>query len=186
MNTTRTIAVIVVCSAMLMLWGCPSEQAEETATMDQASPGDTMPMEGMDDHQPGEHMDEDHQPGEHMDEDHAPGEHMMDTDGDESSASLSGEVVDGTRVVQVTARRYEFVPSTIVVKQGEPVRLEITATDVAHGFGVEELGIEQRLPPNETQAVEFTPEQPGEYHFHCSVYCGPGHDEMHGTLVVQE
>jgi hypothetical protein len=76
MKMMRLLMVVFVCSAMLALWGCPAEQAEETVTMDQTSPGDT--------------------------------------------------------------------------------------------------------------TVAFTPEQPGEYHFHCTVYCGPGHDEMHGTRFVRE
>lgn len=71
------------------------------------------------------------------------------------------------------------------MKKGEKVRLEVTSQDVTHGFGVAALEIHRELPPNETQQIEFTADKAGRHHFHCTVYCGEGHDEMHGELVVQ-
>jgi heme/copper-type cytochrome/quinol oxidase subunit 2 len=83
------------------------------------------------------------------------------------------------------ARQFEFDPDTIVVNRGESVRLRITSEDVTHGFGLSDFGIERTLPPSETQIVEFTANQAGQHHFHCTEYCGEGHDDMHGELVVQ-
>ncbi len=33
--------------------------------------------------------------------------------------------------------------------------------------------------------VRFTPDQSGTFHFRCEYYCGQGHEEMVGHLVVQ-
>lgn len=173
MKTTRTLLILALCVGMLGLWGCSTQQTDEVP--EQVIPEDTAAEpDDPADHEPGEHMDDEHGHGEHMDGHTA------------TSAALSGEVVDGTRVVEVEAKRYEFVPDPIVVEVGQPVKLEVTATDVAHGFGLEAMDVDVQLPPNDTRTVEFTPEEAGEYHIHCTHYCGPGHSDMHGTLVVKQ
>ncbi|MGI5819191.1 MAG: cupredoxin domain-containing protein [Armatimonadota bacterium] len=180
MNAVRATTIAVLCGAVLMLWGCPDEQATETEPP-QIEAMEPPAEEATTDHRPGEHMDGGHMHGDT--EDAGAHHHGVTAPSDQA---LSGEVVNGTRVVRVEAKRYEFVPATIVVEQGRPVRLHITATDVMHGFDVEGMEVDVRLPPNETQTVEFTPAEAGEYHVHCSVYCGPGHGEMHGALIVRE
>ena len=104
---------------------------------------------------------------------------------DTGEQPLSGTVQNGVRVIMMKARRYEFDPSEITVKQGETVRLEITSEDVTHGIDIEGFDIDRKLPPGKEVTVEFTPEKAGPHHFHCSVYCGPGHDRMHGSLHVR-
>lgn len=120
--------------------------------------------------------------GETMEE----GEHAHEAEepSGEEPLAPSGTVQDGVRVVEVTARKFEFDPATIVVNEGEKVRLKITSEDVTHGFGLGDYDIDRQLPPKETQTVEFTADKPGRHHFHCSVYCGEGHGKMRGTLVV--
>lgn len=86
----------------------------------------------------------------------------------------------------LTARQWEFEPSTLTVKKGVPVRLRITSIDVTHGFGLSEFGVNATLAPNQTQTVEFTPTKTGEFTFACSVFCGSGHSGMRGTLRVVE
>src|SRR5579864_3856647 len=43
--------------------------------------------------------------------------------------SLAQSSTEGVQVITVTAKKYEFEPSPIRVKQGTKVRLNITATD---------------------------------------------------------
>ena len=172
MTRISTVMLLLLCVAILMLWGCPSRQQTDQAEQMMPEPGGGM--------MGGEHMAGEHMAGEHMAGDQDPGEHI------EGQAELSGEVLDGVRVVEVEAKRYKFIPSTIVVKAEEPVRLEVTATDVEHGIDIEGMDIDVRLPVGETQTIEFTPEQPGDHHVHCSVFCGPGHGDMHATLIVVE
>jgi len=99
---------------------------------------------------------------------------------------LSGRVVNGVREIEVEAFRYGYKPDPIVVKKGEKVRITATSRDVTHGFGVEALNINVQVSPGKPQVIEFTPEEAGEYEIHCTVYCGPGHEEMHAKLVVRE
>src|ERR1700694_444282 len=88
--------------------------------------------------------------------------------------------------IKITASRFQFEPRTITVQKGKSVRLLITSTDTDHGFAIKELGIERKLKATETTVVEFTPSRIGKFEFSCSVFCGAGHEEMTGELVVTE
>lgn len=88
--------------------------------------------------------------------------------------------------IKITAKRFEFDPATITVPKGKPVRLLITSTDVQHGFSIKELGISRDIKANATTIVEFTPTRAGRFQFHCSVYCGTGHEDMSGELIVTD
>ncbi len=88
-------------------------------------------------------------------------------------------------VIKMTAKKYEFNPKEITVKQGEKVRLIITATDRDHGFKLEEYGINQKLQKGIPATIEFTADKPGTFTFKCSEFCGLGHPKMKGKLVVE-
>jgi len=103
-----------------------------------------------------------------------------------STTKLSGQLIDGVRVIEVSARRFEFDPATIVVREGEKVRLKVISEDVTHGFGVASYHIDRKLEPGQTETIAFTADKPGRHHFHCTVYCGSGHGDMHGELIVQD
>ena len=90
----------------------------------------------------------------------------------------------GVHEIKVTAKNWEFSPSTIEVKKGEKVRLLITSLDVPHGFSVPEYGINERLDPGKEVTVEFTADKTGEFTAFCSVFCGAGHSKMRGKIVV--
>ena len=87
--------------------------------------------------------------------------------------------------IRMTAKKYEFDPSTVRVKSGDHVKLGITALDKEHGFKIEPLHINQKLPKGEPVTIEFTAPQPGTYPFECSHFCGFGHGKMKGELIVE-
>ena len=97
---------------------------------------------------------------------------------------VSNPPVSGVHEIKVTARNWEFEPSTIEVKKGEKVKLLVTSTDVPHGLAIPEYGINERLDPGKTVTVEFTAEKAGEFTAFCSVRCGAGHSKMRGKIVV--
>ena len=88
------------------------------------------------------------------------------------------------RVIKVTAKKFEFSPAEIHVRKGEHVVLELTALDRKHGFKLPEFKIRSDVPPGETARVELTPDRAGRFPFACDVFCGDGHEDMTGTLVV--
>jgi len=90
------------------------------------------------------------------------------------------------RVVRVTARRFEYDPPRVALKRGEPVVLELTSRDRRHGFKLPELGIHGEALPGEVLAIHLRPEVAGTFDFACDVFCGSGHDDMEGEIVVTE
>jgi len=92
------------------------------------------------------------------------------------------------RVVRVTAERFAFSPSEVVLGAGEEVELRIKSDDTSHGFRI--IGTDTNLTiPKRGKgdiAVVVRLEQPGRYTFECSRMCGAGHNFMRGELVVRE
>ena len=89
-------------------------------------------------------------------------------------------------VVKITAQRFHYTPDEIVLKKGEPVVLEIYAVDFMHGFKVPDLGLRVDLPPGKTTRVALMLDEAGTYDFLCDNFCGSGHEEMNGRIVVTE
>ena len=99
-------------------------------------------------------------------------------------ALLLAAAVSKENVIQVTAERFKFTPAVIQLKVGEPVVLELTALDRKHGFQVPDLKIDETIEPGKVTRVRIVPERAATYDFHCSVFCGSGHEEMTGQIVV--
>ena len=93
--------------------------------------------------------------------------------------------VAAARVIKVTAKKFEFKPSVITVKKGELVELELMTSDRRHGFDAPELKIHAEIKPGAPTRVQFRPDKAGHFPFHCSVFCGDGHEDMTGEIVVE-
>lgn len=98
----------------------------------------------------------------------------------------STEVVNGRieRTIHMGVRQYVWEPATITAKKGELVRLIIHNADVKHGLVIPDLGVNQDVPPDGA-VVEFVASKIGTFEFFCSVWCGEGHMEMRGKIVIQ-
>jgi cytochrome c oxidase subunit 2 len=89
------------------------------------------------------------------------------------------------RVIEVTAKRFSFEPSTIEVTVGERVRLVLRTADGLHGIELKRFKIAKEIPRGTKPVmVEFTADEVGRFPFLCSEYCGDHHDDMKGMLVV--
>ncbi len=89
------------------------------------------------------------------------------------------------KIFSLTAKRWQFTPSTITVNLGDEVRLYMTSLDVTHGFSIPELDINHDILPNQTTVLDFLASKKGTFSFVCSVVCGAGHTQMKGTLIVK-
>ncbi len=102
------------------------------------------------------------------------------------TASPQTPATAGVKEFSLTASRYTFTPSRIVVNQGDTVRLTIRSTDVKHGFAIEAFSVKEVIPSGgDPVTVQFVASQMGTFRFACSEFCGTGHENMGGTLVVQ-
>ena len=89
-------------------------------------------------------------------------------------------------VIDVTARKFEFEPATIEVTEGERVRLVVKSGDGVHGIGIKKFKVNKLVPRGgETVTIDFVASTPGTFPILCSEYCGDGHEDMRGTLVVR-
>ncbi len=84
----------------------------------------------------------------------------------------------------VVARRFSFEPAVISVQKGDRVRLTLKSADAAHGLAISEYGVDLRANAGQSATTEFTADKEGTFSFSCSIYCGSGHLEMGGKLVV--
>ncbi len=105
------------------------------------------------------------------------------------------------RVIELTAKRFEYSPSPVHVKSGTKIQLKITATDHDHGFKIASgpdgslSGTKSgliftspqdcwELKKGQTTIVEFLAQTPGTYSFKCCHLCGLGHRGMKSQIVV--
>ena len=106
------------------------------------------------------------------------------------------------RIIEVTAKKYEFSPTEIRVKKGERVELKVHSVDETHGIKIEVYpeGDKAKVTPglifespetngkvekNVDQVLDFVAAAPGTYGFKCAKLCGMGHGRMQGKLIVE-
>lgn len=101
------------------------------------------------------------------------------------AGSLSAQgAAAGRTVREFTIINYQwgYSPPSIVVGEGDLVRLRLISSDITHGFAINEYGINIEVPPGKVVTVEFVATKPA--YFYCSIFCGSGHFAMKGELIV--
>jgi cytochrome c oxidase subunit 2 len=89
-------------------------------------------------------------------------------------------------VIKVEAKRFDYTPNVITLKKGVPVVLELTTKDVVMGFSAPDFAIRTDILPEKVARIRIVPDKTGTFTFVCDIFCGTGHEEMEGTLVVEE
>ena len=91
------------------------------------------------------------------------------------------------RVVRVSAERFAFTPSRIVVDAGEEIEMRVSSDDTAHGFHIAGTSVNVVIPKRGRGevSVTFRAPEPGRYVFECTRMCGAGHHFMRGELLVR-
>ena len=92
------------------------------------------------------------------------------------------------RVVRVSAERFAFTPSRIVVDAGEEIEMRVSSDDTAHGFRIAGTSVNVVIPKRGRgeMSVTFRAPEPGRYVFECTRMCGAGHHFMRGELLVRD
>lgn len=68
---------------------------------------------------------------------------------------------------------------------GKPVKLLLRSIDVLHDFYVPQIRAKMDLVPGIVTYLWFTPTKVGEYEILCAAFCGLGHPQMRGKLIVE-
>ncbi len=170
----KIIALLLI--SAVFLFGCVS-QGSQPVTDAQPAPVSDSPQVNAPANNPVNEEDQETSP--------APQDDAVATDS-ESQTPVEDEPMMSLQEFNLTARQWEFQPSTIMVRRGSPVKLHIASVDTTHGFSIVEFNVNSQLSPGQTTTVEFTPDRTGSFNFFCSVFCGSGHGGMRGTLVVTD
>jgi cytochrome c oxidase subunit II len=90
------------------------------------------------------------------------------------------------RVIEVVAKRFVFEPAEIEVTVGERITLSVRSADGVHGIEIKNVKVSKEIPRGGAPVmIEFTAKEAGRFPVLCSEYCGKGHDEMKGMLIVK-
>ena len=90
------------------------------------------------------------------------------------------------RIIDITARRFAFEPSEIEATVGEKLQLVVRSADGVHGLEIKKLKVKKEIPRGgEPVTIDFTATAEGNFPILCSEYCGNGHDDMSGMLIVR-
>ena len=90
------------------------------------------------------------------------------------------------QVIKVSVKKFEYSVREITVKKGMPVVIEITSEDRQHGFSLPAFGVRGDVNPGEVTRIAFTPDKTGMFEYLCDIFCGEGHEDVTGTLIVTE
>ena len=86
--------------------------------------------------------------------------------------------------VYIIAVQFAYFPSEIEVPADSTVTFHLTSEDVIHSFSVVGTNANTMVIPGEVATLTVETDEPGEYGILCSEYCGSGHHDMEGKLVV--
>ena len=101
-------------------------------------------------------------------------------------------VPKGALEVTATARMWSWnftyangtTSPRLYVPVGKPVRVNLVATDVIHGFFLPAFRVKRDVVPGMSNYAWFVANKPGSYDLFCSQYCGTGHSAMITTVEV--
>jgi cytochrome c oxidase subunit 2 len=93
----------------------------------------------------------------------------------------------GPRVIRVSAERFAFSPSEIVVERGTVIEFHLTSDDTDHGFRIVGTDVNAEIPKRRRgeAVVKYVADTVGRFVIECSRPCGAGHTAMRATLVVK-
>ncbi len=90
------------------------------------------------------------------------------------------------QTIKIMAKKFEYSPNEIRLKKGVPAVLELSSLDRLHGFNCPDLGVRADIFPGKVSSVHIVPQKAGIYEFHCDIFCGDGHEDMTGKIIVEE
>src|SRR6266567_2921237 len=102
-----------------------------------------------------------------------------------AATALTG-AAETPQVFQVSVKKFEYSVREITVKKGTPVVIEITSQDRQHGFSLPAFGVRGDVNPGEVTRIAFTPDKTGTFEYLCDIFCGDGHEDVTGTLIVKD
>jgi len=86
--------------------------------------------------------------------------------------------------IYLLGRNYTWGNYILELEQNRPYRLHLTSQDMPHALVVYELKLMNRIRLGQVTTVSFSPHKAGRFNMHCGDFCGIGHYDMVGTMIV--
>ena len=96
------------------------------------------------------------------------------------------ELAPGKYEAHILTKIWSFEPREIVLPKGSTVTFYITSEDVQHGFKLQDTNLNIMVLPGQIASLTITFDEPGEYLYICTEYCGLGHAAMFGKVIVTD
>ncbi|MDQ3098135.1 MAG: sulfite exporter TauE/SafE family protein [bacterium] len=97
---------------------------------------------------------------------------IMNTSPQIAISATTVPTTNGIQTVNIEARSNGYFPGIVQVKQGVPVRMNLTTLNnysCSSMIIIPKLGIRKELPPTGTETIEFTPTEKGQLVWTCSM-----------------
>lgn len=94
------------------------------------------------------------------------------------------KIDEKTYQVFVVAQMWQFQPSEISVPAGSEVDFFLTSKDVLHGFHIYEKNVNMMAVYGGINKTTVKFDEPGVYKIVCHEFCGVGHQNMEGKVLV--
>lgn len=88
------------------------------------------------------------------------------------------------KVIKITVSKFKYTPGEVRLKKNVPVILEFRTQDIMMGFNLPDFNVRADIVPGKTTRLRLTPDKTGTFVFLCDIFCGTGHEEMNGRIVV--
>ncbi len=82
------------------------------------------------------------------------------------------------------ARMWSWSP-VLRLRQGETYRLHLSSLDLQHGFSLQPLNMNFQVLPGYDHVLTLTPTSKGTFTIVCNEFCGIGHSQMIGKILVE-
>ena len=102
-----------------------------------------------------------------------------------SFVALSAREQGQVREFAVTGNDHTFAPNRIEVQKDDLVKITFTASDMAHGFTIDDYRIMKRAGARQSVTFEFRADRSGTFPFYCNLTADDRCRNMKGQLVVR-
>ncbi len=82
------------------------------------------------------------------------------------------------------AQMWRFYP-ILKLREGQTYRLHISSPDLNHGFSLMPMNMNFHIVPGYDHVLTITPTSTGEFPIVCNEFCGIGHHQMTGRIIVE-
>lgn len=86
--------------------------------------------------------------------------------------------------IYLLARVWQWSP-VLKLKKGETYRFHISSVDLQHGFSLQPMNMNFMALPGYDYVLTITPTKAGEFYIICNEFCGIGHHNMVGKIIVE-